>query len=93
MPSTIWKWTLDLNPVNYLNVPAGTRFLSVGVQYGRIQVWALVPKITNTLYVNREIRMYGTGHDVDESQLGPFLGTIFNDTGRLVLHIFEGKQL
>jgi len=79
----IYKYELKLTEKQTIEMPAFARFLSVQVQNGKIQVWALVdteqPPRLNIF------KIIGTGGRIDET-LGIFLGTI--QLGGFVWHVF-----
>ncbi len=85
----IWKYTLPVNDHPVLPMQKGAKVLSVDVQHGDIQVWALVdPEAPRVI---RRFRMAGTGHSLeDEIASMRFIGTV--QMGDLVRHIFEDQE-
>jgi hypothetical protein len=70
---SIWKFPLGDSTHPTLTMPVGAEILSVQVQHGKPQLWALVdpdaPKEVRSFYV------YGTGWDVEQNTLR-FIGTV-----------------
>ncbi len=85
----IWKFTLPVTMYPIVSMPKGARVLSVDVQHGDVQAWALVdPQAPKEL---REFRMAGTGHPIkDEIVSWRFIGTV--QMGDHVCHIFEKQE-
>ncbi|KKK62381.1 hypothetical protein LCGC14_3004920 [marine sediment metagenome] len=85
----IWKYTLPLTDYPVVSMQKGARVLSVGVQHGEVQVWALVdPEAPTEL---RRFRVAGTGHPLeDEIASMRFIGTV--QMGAFVWHIFEDQE-
>ena len=81
----IYKYRLDVE--TKLELPIGSKILSVKSQNGVIFLWAIVD--TDVLNLDREVRTFiilGTGHTV------PNLSLCFIDTciiGDFVWHVFE----
>lgn len=89
----IWKWTLQVCDTQTLSMPEGAQVLSVQVQGGMPQLWALIDETKPQ--VSRTFSTYGTGYPLPRS-LGPgqhrkhaFIGTYLMEDGGLVLHVFE----
>ncbi len=85
MSKKIWKYTLECDCM--LTMPFGSKVLSVEVQHGKICLWALVNP-TEIETEDRTFIVYGTGHEVTETNL-EFIGTTLMDNGALVWHVFE----
>ncbi|OGM08844.1 hypothetical protein A2Z67_02445 [Candidatus Woesebacteria bacterium RBG_13_36_22] len=93
---TIWKYKLSLDNSNDISVPYASQniripirsvILDVQEQRGIPCLWALVED-TNKI-VERHIRIYGTGHKIDQFDQHVYIGTFqFHDYG-LVFHVFE----
>ncbi len=82
----IWKYTLPLTDYPVVSMQKGARVLSVGVQHGEVQVWALVdPEAPTEL---RRFMKIGTGQCMTETCVARirFIGTV--QMGDLVWHIF-----
>lgn len=83
---TIWKFPLELHGFTTLSVPLGASFLSVQMQDARPTLWLLVdPDLVTT--EPWEIRIVGTGHQLDEWAHCTFLGTV--QYVALVFHVFR----
>ena len=85
----IWKFTLPVTDYPVVSMPKGARVLSVGVQHGEVQIWALVdPEAPKEL---RGFRVAGTGHPLeDEIESLRFIGLV--QMGDLVWHIFVNQE-
>jgi hypothetical protein len=89
---TIWKFPLMIADRQEIVMPQGARLLSVGLQNGLMQLWAVVdpsrPKSTRT------IAIVGTGHDMDSHEIERwfFVGTCITMGGRIVWHIFDAGE-
>lgn len=85
---TVWKFPLA--PICSIEMPMGSKLLSVHVQQDIMCLWALVdPSIQET--EDREFIIYGTGHpieDISDKEL-EFVGTVQFPDVELVLHVFE----
>ena len=83
---TIWKWLLL--PETTIYMPIGAKLLTVQLQHGEPQLWAMVdagaPKEVRTF------RTYGTGHDLPDEP-GQYVGTFQMLGGNLAFHVFEDK--
>ncbi len=81
----IWKYTLPEKSYPVISMQKGARVLSVDVQHGKVQVWALVDP--NAVEELREFRMAGTGDSLEEEIVSwRFIGTV--QMGDFVWHIF-----
>jgi len=85
---SVWKFPVEAIQIQRLEVPKGSKVLSVDTQGEGVVVYALVsPAQTEKEY--KEIRIYGTGHtiadDIDECT---FLGTVKLQEETLVFHVF-----
>ena len=88
----IYKYILDLEHEQILNMPDGAKFLSAQAQKGKICVWAIVDP--DELPVEYTFNVYGTGHPLPEDLVkkiekcgsGCFIDTV--QMSGLVLHVF-----
>jgi len=84
----IWKWTLSVLDVQTVQMPKGAQVLSVQVQDGEPQLWAMVDEQAPT--EPRTFATYGTGHPLpDVANHGRFVSTYQMHSGRLVFHVFD----
>ncbi|MGI4736311.1 MAG: DUF7352 domain-containing protein [Janthinobacterium lividum] len=82
---TIHKFTLGFDDVQVLSLPPFAQPLSVQMQHGSPQLWALVN--TAEPVTQYTVLCYGTGHEVQQLPRGyEFLGTV--QYGSLVFHYF-----
>jgi hypothetical protein len=84
---TIWKFKIDIADEVEVTMPDNGHVLSVGVQYGRPCLWALVDP--SAPFTVRHFAWRGTGHQGDGIEAARFIGTIQLDDGALVFHLFE----
>ena len=80
----IWKFELPLTGA--VQMPKGTRVLSVANQREKLCLWALVEP--NAEREDRTFTILGTGHR-HEGDPGKHIGTAQFDSGMLVLHVFD----
>lgn len=82
----IYKYRLQPATTSFVSMPAGARLLHVGDQFGDLLVWALVDG--SAPWEAREFRVLGTGHPADNLDGFSHLGTVQQNGGMLVWHIF-----
>ncbi len=81
--TTIWKFEISKgDAVPVVEMPAGAKILSVGIQGSKVMAWAMVDPEAATEMVR--FRISGTGHLADPAW--NFIGTCFD--GPFVWHIF-----
>lgn len=89
MDKTIWKFKLETTGKQIVEMPIGSKILTVQTQNDAPCIWALVdPKKPKE---KRFIEVFGTGHDVhyDMGVRRTYLGTYQLHGGSLVFHVFE----
>jgi len=87
---TIWKYPLKITDKQLLQLPIRSEILTVQIQNGRPQLWALVnPKLPTE---EKQIYIYGTGHKLSNSNNLKYISTIQIDNGLLMFHVFESKN-
>jgi len=87
----IFKYTLPARRGQHvLELPKGTKILSIQTQHDRIAFWALVNPTEEQL-VRRTFQVFLTGSDVpwDKEDEIVFLETLQFDKGEFVVHLFE----
>ena len=89
MNSTIWKFPIETQGEQIINVPVGAEFLSVQVQHGKPCIWAKVNQQENVT-VRAKVSIVGTGHPASRTDGMMFLGTYQLDGGDFVGHVFVG---
>lgn len=89
MTKKIYKYRLQVTPLQYVAMPAGAQLLSVQMQGDTPYLWALVD--TDQRGDSRPIQMIGTGHDAG-GIVGRHLGTVQvgNPFAPFVWHFFDG---
>lgn len=83
----ILKYTLQITDVQTLFLPLGATPLTVQMQHGMPQLWALVDP-ASVVTEARLFRVYGTGHDIADALTMLYLATV-QDANGFVWHIFE----
>jgi hypothetical protein len=83
---SVWKFPIpESGPdVFSIEMPSGAEILTIQVQQGHPQMWALVTPGVHV--ISRIFRIAGTGHPIDDGLIG-YIGTF--QWGSLVFHIFE----
>ncbi len=87
MSRTIYKYTLPLQDVVTLSMPAGAEVLSVGLQGGNITLWAMVHPTSPQM--DRVFYLYGTGNPISGGE-GRFIGTV--QMNYFIWHVFEAAR-
>ena len=88
---TIWKFPVEITDEFELEMPSDAKILSVQMQNGSPQLWALVdPKSERVL---RTFYIVETGNPIcfAPSQ-SEFVGTFQTHGGQLVRHLFAGDE-
>lgn len=88
MTFSIWKFPVVIADSFAIEMPTGSRLLSVQSQLGAPQLWALVDPTAPK--VNRKLRLYGTGHTVTDGN--GYVGTFQLQSGHLVFHLFDDGE-
>lgn len=89
MEKSIWKYPVSDRTHFTLSLPQGAEILSVQIQHGKPQLWALVsPQLPTE---DRRFCIVGTGWDFDADGL-KFIGTFQQSGGAFVLHLFEQDE-
>ena len=83
----IWKYTLQMHDLQTLTIPVGAKLLSLQMQEGQPQLWALVNEAAPC--EPRRITVYGTGQPIYNDP-GVFIGTF--QYGEYVFHVFEAEK-
>lgn len=87
MTAAIWKFTLQMLETQLVQMPEGAEVLSVHVQLGEVQVWALVDTAASP--TARRFEMYATGQPIPHGPDGTFVGTVMFQDGQYVFHVYE----
>lgn len=82
--NSVWKYSLILQGINDLELPAGAKVLHVDEQDGIPQMWVLVDPESKAKE-HRQFEIRGTGHPVSEHRA--YIGTW--QSGSFVWHLFE----
>jgi len=85
---SIWKYPLEIDDEQWIDIPRGAKFLSVGVQRGKVCLWVQVD--SDAPKESQLIVMHGTGHPMKSDSM-QFIGTVMLYDGDLVFHVFHPK--
>lgn len=87
--NAIWKFILEPEDQQEIEMPIGAELLSVAMQNDLLCLWAQVDP-TAKPYMRR-IEIKGTGHEFDASEgiVRKFIGTVLWAEEHLVFHVFE----
>jgi hypothetical protein len=81
---TIYKYVIEVEDEQELNLPLGAMILSAAFQGKTLCMWVLVDKDED--YSKKQtVYIYGTGHNIVEEN-SRFINTVFMDY--LVFHVF-----
>lgn len=84
---TIYKYPLQMNVAQVVDVPVGSEILSVGLQGENLVMWVKCDPSAEK--VQRGIVIVGTGHEFNDDY--EFLGTV--QVGTFVAHVFDKGEL
>jgi len=88
---TIWKYKLDVEDIQRVEIPHGGKILSLQVKFGTPYIWVLVPNPEETEKDVVLFLTFGTGHLIPDSiDSYTFLGTY--QLPPLVFHVFYTKS-
>lgn len=89
MTKQIWKYELDIELNQTIEMPKGAEILTVQTQNGHPCLWALVDPKQPT--EERHIEMFATGEPIhcDMGVYRTYINTFQSHDGLLVFHIFE----
>lgn len=88
---TIYKYKIPLGDSFAIEMPQGARALSIQIQRGVPQLWALVDNTAPKVMEQFELR--GTGHDCAGLEKAQHVGSFQLDDGALVFHVFHKKGI
>lgn len=84
----IYKYPLEIKDEQVVLLPTGSKILTVQSQGGKACLWALVnPTMPNDMSVT--IRIFGTGHTIQDSDRLEYIGTFQMCGGAIVFHVFK----
>lgn len=90
---TIFKYELETIGRNAIRMPIGAKILTAQIQFGRIHIWAEVDDSNGSEEVLIDI--FGTGFNVAEDMgiSGEYIGTVQENNGSYVWHIYKTGPL
>ena len=84
----IYKYPTEIQDEQVVLLPTGAKILTVQTQSGKAFIWAMVnPTMPNDMAVT--IRIFGTGHTIQDADRLEYIGTIQMCGGALVFHVFK----
>lgn len=83
----IYKYPIQITDEQIIQMPENAEILHVNIQHNQAFIWAMIDPEEDEEDV--EIRVYGTGHPVQECKELSYLGTVFIQNGDLVFHVFK----
>lgn len=84
----IYKYPIEIQDEQVVLLPTGAKILTVQTQGGKAFLWAMVnPTMPNDMAVT--IRIFGTGHTIQDADRLEYIGTIQMCGGALVFHVFK----
>ena len=86
MNNVVWKYPIKIGGLTELNLPSGAQVLTANLQNEQPFLWALVDP--NKPLTIRRFRLVATGEPLDANSVF-YVGTLFPEGGRFVLHLFE----
>lgn len=85
----IYKYELMMADEQTIELPKHSKILTVQIQNGNICLWALVfPQEVMQKY---KVRIIGTGHPAGYVDADDYIGTVQQNEGQLVWHVFANK--
>jgi len=88
----IGKFHVMVSDWQELEIPAPANILSVIMQpdiFGNENVVLYAEMEKDAPALKRQLRIYGTGHTMDEPHTGRFIGTVSTESGQLIWHIYD----
>ncbi len=85
---TIFKYPIPVEDRPLVRMPRGAQILTLQIQHGIPCLWTLVPDVDAPM-VEPRFRLFGTGHDMDDTIGLTYVGTYQMSGGALVFHLFE----
>lgn len=87
---TIYKYAINIGPVNLVLMPRDAKLLTVQLQNGEPFIWAEVDNVNDDVF--RHIGIFGTGHalitsDVSDPSKVAYVGTFQQDG--FVWHVYD----
>lgn len=90
MSKIIYKYPLEIKTWQSLNLPKGYEILTIQIQRGIPQLWAMVDPSKEVEIVT--IEFIGTGQPITDECDRKYINTIQSYDG-LVWHVFENKSV
>ena len=87
----IWKYELKTTDTQYIEMPVSSKLLTVQMQHGVPCLWCLVNE--DEYLAEREIRIIGSGHFIENDFNGTYIGTYQMFDGKAIFHVFSIKEL
>lgn len=85
---TIHKQTLAIIRTQKIHIPKNSKILSVGNQKENLCIWYACD-VRSAELDEIKIRIFGTGHEIENDFDGKFINTVIMHNGDLVWHVFQ----
>lgn len=85
---TIYKYPIKVTGIQNVILPLGANILAVQMQKHVVCLWAMVQEKQNK-FQTRCIEIFGTGHPMSQQFNRTYIGTVQQEEGTLVWHVFE----
>ena len=86
----IFKYAIELTDYVEIKMPINAQILKIDVQFGTVNMWALVNPNNNMEY--RYFRIIGTGHPIYDISNLSYIDTLKMKNDNLVFHFFEERR-
>lgn len=83
----VFKYQLPISDAVKVYMPKDAKVLCVQVQNGQPCIWASVNP--DKELEERQFRIAGTGHTIEDGIVDNYIGTVQLHDGKLVFHVFE----
>jgi len=87
MKKTIWKFELNPDDTQSIEMPEFAQILCIQTQNLKPCLWALVEPENRK--VKRTFEIFGTGYNIPSNRERQYIGTFQTDNGFYVFHCFE----
>jgi hypothetical protein len=92
MDVVIWKFSIDLQQEQGVEIPKGAQVLTAQIQRSKISLWAKVDP--HAPHILMTVLVLATGQDCDEKTFKEmrYLSTVQSNQGEFVWHVFIDDQ-
>ena len=83
----IYKYNLEITYDQLIEIPINAEILTVQIQYGELQLWAIVE--SDSQKEKRHIRIHDTGQGMSNVEKLRYISTFQILNGDFIFHVFE----